>query len=159
VSDIRTQFGLKVVTAETRKESFIAFVEAMDMTTSYKPVLLLALLRLADAKGRVNVAELVTEFQQFYMNRLVQGMPVEKPRSRMSQIAEMSDTEVERLLFAMPFERFERRNYCVRCKDVAYVAFVPEIWRRLTDNEKAHLHTVAERNIAEYFAKLEDVRG
>jgi hypothetical protein len=120
-------------------------------------VLLLALLRLADTKGRVKVAELVTEFKQFYMNRCAQGMPVEKPRSRMSQIAEMSDTEVERLLFAMPFERFERRNYCVRCKEVEYVAFVPEILRRLTEDEKAHLQAVAERNIEEYFAKLSNM--
>jgi hypothetical protein len=43
-AEIAKQFGLKPVTAANIRERFLAFCEEMDMSASYKPVLLLCLL-------------------------------------------------------------------------------------------------------------------
>lgn len=106
------------------------------MTTSYKPVLLHAMLSLANERGWIRVAELVRRFGQFYLDRLSQGLPVEKLGSRIGAVAQMNDSEIERLIFAMPFEKFERRSFFIRPKEIEYVAFSPDIWRRLSDEEK-----------------------
>ncbi|TAK31364.1 MAG: hypothetical protein EPO21_17880 [Chloroflexota bacterium] len=127
------------------------FAEAMDMAASYKPVLLLAMLQLADERGRARVSDLVFAFKQFYLNRIAIGLPPEKPKARMSQVETMTDLEVERLVFAMPFERFERHGFFVRPKEVEFVAFAPEVWRRLSDEDKGQLRETAQSCLKTYF--------
>ena len=51
-SEIAERFGLEPVTAANIRERFLAFCEEMDMSASYKPVLLLCLLDTADEGKR-----------------------------------------------------------------------------------------------------------
>ena len=84
----------------------------MDRRYSYKPVLLLGLLQLADEVGRVHVPDLVQFFKQFYTQRLENGQIVEQPTSRMARIADLTDSDIERIMLAMPFEKFEAAQIC-----------------------------------------------
>ena len=53
-------------------------VRQMDMSYSYKPVLLKAVLLFADDKGRVKLGDIVTYFREFYEARRTAGLVVEK---------------------------------------------------------------------------------
>ena len=44
--------------------------------------------------------------------------------------SEMSDLEIERTMLAMPFEKFERKSFFRRLKDLAYVRFAESLWLR-----------------------------
>ncbi|MDD6847422.1 MAG: hypothetical protein PUD53_01385 [Oscillospiraceae bacterium] len=56
-------------------------VEQMDMSYSYKPVLLKAVLTHADANGRVKISDIVDYFRSFYEARRKAGLIVEKTNS------------------------------------------------------------------------------
>ena len=75
--EIRATFNIASITDQNIKEQFFEFVQKMDMNTSYKPVLLLGLLKLADSSGRVKIKELTAFFRDFYRQRLEKGLLVE----------------------------------------------------------------------------------
>ncbi len=75
--EIRATFNIASITDQNIKEQFFEFVQKMDMNTSYKPVLLLGLLKLADSTGRVKIKELTAFFRDFYRQRLEKGLVVE----------------------------------------------------------------------------------
>ena len=53
----------------------------MDMSFSYKPVLLLAMLENVDDRGRVRIKDIVDFFINYYSNRKNEGLFVEKKSS------------------------------------------------------------------------------
>ena len=53
----------------------------MDMSYSYKPVLLKAVLLFADDRGRVKLSDIMTYFREFYEARRAAGLVVEKANS------------------------------------------------------------------------------
>jgi hypothetical protein len=67
----------------------------------------------------------------------------------------MSLGEIERLIFAMPFEKFERRSFFIRPKEIEFVAFSPDIWRRLSEEDKKQLGERAAQAIAAYYERLQ----
>ena len=80
----------------------------MDMSASYKPVMLLAILDCADAHGRARLADVVGKFRRFYEARREAGLSVEKANARMAKLDSLEEPEVQRVLLDMPFEKFER---------------------------------------------------
>jgi hypothetical protein len=74
IPEIRVALGLPEVTAESIKRLFFEFIEEMDMSASYKPVLLLSFLDAANRRGRARVSEIVTKFRAFYYDRARNGL-------------------------------------------------------------------------------------
>ncbi|QKD81917.1 hypothetical protein HPC62_06625 [Thermoleptolyngbya sichuanensis A183] len=125
------------------------------MKYSYKPVLLLGLLQLADSSGKIKIPDLVTFFKAFYLKRLQNGEIVEKTGSKMVRIAELSDRDIESILLSMPFEKFERRKFIRRLKELTLLKFDPVLWKSLTQQDKADLKQLAETALVEYYQRLE----
>ena len=73
--EIRQALGLPRVDDASIRELFLEFVARMDMSSSYKPVLLLAILDKVDDHGRASINEVVLAFHSFYLGRLEQGLP------------------------------------------------------------------------------------
>ena len=69
IPEIRRLLYLPEVTDETIKRLFFDFVEEMDMSASYKPVLMLAFLDAASPRGRARVGDVVKRFRGFYEKR------------------------------------------------------------------------------------------
>ncbi len=155
LDEIRKQFNIAPVTKDNIKEKFVEFVQQMDMKYSYKPVLLLGLLELADSSGKVKVPHLVDFFRAFYLQRLQAGKPVEKSGSRMERIAELSNAEIETIMLANPFEKFERRRFVQRLKELTLLKFDTALWKSLTEEDKAALRRYSETTLMQYYQKLE----
>jgi hypothetical protein len=126
-AEIAEQFGLEPVTAANIRERFLAFCEEMDMSASYKPVLLRCLLDTVDESGSVPIATLTHAFRDFYLDRLARGLPAEKPRARMARVAELNEAEIQRLILEMPFRKFAQRGFLNYGRDVSRVRFAPDI--------------------------------
>lgn len=152
--EIAERFGLEPVTAANIRERFLAFCEEMDMSASYKPVLLLCLLDTVDEEGSVPVANLTLAFRDFYLDRLARGLSAERPKARMARVRELTDAEIQRLILEMPFRKFAQRGFLDYGRDVSRVRFAPNLWKRLSDADQQRLQDASREAIARYYQTL-----
>ena len=129
----------------------MSFVRAGDMAMSYKPVMLKGMLTLADVKGEVELVELTSYFRNYYQGRADQGLPIETSRSIVNRIDELSDFDVTRLMLTMPFEKFERKSFMEHKRDLKRVAFVPQLWKSLTADDREELVKICDEQLDGYF--------
>ena len=150
-SKIAEQFGLTPVTAANIRERFLAFCEEMDMSASYKPVLLRCLLDAVDEEGAVSIASLTIAFRDFYLDRKARGLTVEKPRARMARVAELSAADIQRLILEMPFRKFAQRQFLDYGRDISRIRFASALWKRLTDKDRRQLRSTSQKAIDRYY--------
>ncbi len=158
LTELQQQYGVTPLSDENVRDLFLKYVGDADMSASYKPVLLLGMLRCADATGRVRVSELVSFFRDFYLRRKEQGVLPEAPSKKMARVAELTDLDIERTMLTMPFEKFERKRFFRRVRDLAMVRFAETLWRRLTEADRKYLVAKAQEQIATYYRRLENAQ-
>ena len=100
------QYDWTLIDDSNRKDLFLDMVRQMDMSYSYKPVLLKAVLQFADDKGRVKLSDIVTYFREFYESRRAAGLVVEKANSIYAK-GGYTDAQAQRNILSNPFKRFE----------------------------------------------------
>lgn len=154
ISEIREALGLPEVTADTIKNLFFNFIEEMDMSASYKPVLMLVFLDSVGNRGRARMADVVAHFRTFYEQRAKAGLVVERGNMRMARVAEMSDAEVQNVIVSMPLRKYQQRRYLDYARDVAYVQFNPDLWKQLSDADLAQTRKLCLESIERYYARL-----
>jgi hypothetical protein len=154
VDSIREQFHLTKVDDSTIKRLFLDYCAEMDMSASYKPVLMLAILDSVDHRGKASVHSVVDRFRQFYEDRRQAGLPIEKPNMRMSKLQELDNAALRRVIFGMPFEKFERRQFLKYDRDLAYIRIATGLWKQLRKADLAAIRLVCEESIAKYYERL-----
>ena len=139
------------------KDLFLQYADdKMDMSASYKPVMLLAILDCADAHGRARLADVVGKFRRFYEARKEAGLLVEKANARMAKLDGLEESEVQRVMLDMPFEKFERRRYLRYDRDLAFLRFEPSLWRQLKTDDLEKLRAICEESIKRYYERLNE---
>lgn len=152
--EIAERFGLEPVTAANIRERFLVFCEGMDMSASYKPVLLLCLLDTVDEEGSVPIANLTFAFRNFYLDRLARGLTPERSTARMARVQELTEAAIQRLILEMPFRKFAQRGFLDYGRDVSRVRFAPNLWKRMSETDQQRLRDVSREAIARYFQTL-----
>jgi hypothetical protein len=143
------------VNDESIKSLFLQFVKKMDMSSSYKPVLLLSLLDKADKRGRARLGDVVDSFWHYYLARARAGLQVERSNLRMFEAQRLSEDEVRSVMLEMPFTKFERRRFlCYDKSDLAFIRFQPKLWEQLTTEDLAILRGYCEQAIANYYERI-----
>jgi superfamily II DNA or RNA helicase len=157
VEEVRVTLRLPKVEQHNIKELFLQYADdKMDMSASYKPVMLLALLDCVDSHGRARLADVVNKFRRFYLDRKVAGLPVEWTNARMARVDSLDDAKVQRVMLEMPFEKFERRRYLRYDRDLAFVRFEPSLWRQLKAEDLAKLRVICQESIQKYYERLNE---
>lgn len=157
--EIAERFGLAPVTPANIRERFLAFCEEMDMSASYKPVLLRCLLETVDEDGAVPISTLTITFREFYLDRFAKGFPVEKPKVRAARVAELSEAEIQRPILAMPFRRLAQRGFVEYGRDVARVRFAPALWSSLRQEDWKRMCADSLVSIDRYFDAISSESG
>ncbi|KUO63253.1 MAG: hypothetical protein APF84_01805 [Gracilibacter sp. BRH_c7a] len=134
VKKYATQYKWELITPANMKDKFIEMVETMDMSFSYKPVLLKAMFEHVDENGRVRVEDIVDYFIDFYTDRKNKGLVVEK-KSCIYTKEGFTRKEVERNIFQNPFKRFEDMRFMKRSREIEHVEFSRHVFRKLTREE------------------------
>ena len=147
------EFGWDIITAVNITKKFLRFVEKMDMSFSYKPVLLKAIFDHIDSDGKVRVIDIVNYFIDFYEERKENGLAAEKPTS-IYQKGGYTEKDVERNIFSNPFKRFSDMRFLRRCKDVSYIEINTIIFRNLTEADKKRILDICDTKLAEYYARI-----
>lgn len=147
------QYGWTLIDDSNRKELFLEMVRQMDMSYSYKPVLIQAILRHADEKGRIQLADIVAYFCAYYEGRRSAGLVVEKPNSLFAR-GGYTDKEAERNILANPFKRFEDMQMLRHTRTLGIVQVDESVWKKLTAEEKAEMEKICEEKLEQYFSRL-----
>jgi len=146
------QYGWTLIDDSNRKDLFLDMIRQMDMSYSYKPVLIKAVLARADDKGRVKLGDIVAYFRDFYEQRRTAGLVVEKAASIYAKGC-YTDKDVERNILANPFKRFEDMQMMRHTKTLGIVQIDEAVWKNLSQEEKAEIERICDQKLTEYYAR------
>ena len=153
IRNIAKQYGWDLITPQNMADKFMKFIETMDMSYSYKPVLLKAIYEYMDTSGRVALLDVVDYFIDFYEDRKAHGMIAEKSTS-IYQKGGYTRKDVEKNILSNPFKRFEDMRFLMRCKDVETIEVNPIIFRKLTREDWLHIVNVCNKSLEKYYLRL-----
>lgn len=152
------RYGWQLIDDSNRKQLFLEMVQQMDMSYSYKPVLVKAILLYADKVGRVKISDLVAYFRKFYEERRTAGLVVEKANSIYVR-GGYTDKEAERNILSNPFKRFQDRNMMRHTRTLGIVEVDGTVWKRLTPEEKEEIERICDEKLRKYYERLEGKAG
>jgi superfamily II DNA or RNA helicase len=147
------QYGWTMIDDSNRKDLFLDMIRQMDMSYSYKPVLIQAILLYADNKGMVKLSDIVSYFCSFYEGRRAAGLPVEKKNSIFAK-GGYTDKEAERNILANPFKRFEDMQMLRHTKTLGIVQVEETVWKHLSANEKDEIGKICDEKLASYYSRI-----
>ena len=128
-------------------------IRQMDMSYSYKPVLIKAIMLYADEKGRIKLDDIVAYFKSYYEGRRAAGLPVEKKNSIFAK-GGYTDKEAERNILSNPFKRFEDMQMLRHTKTLGIVQVDEAVWKRLSKEEKAEIEKTCDEKLTQYFSRI-----
>ena len=128
-------------------------IRQMDMSYSYKPVLIKAILLYADDKGRVKLDDIAAYFRSFYESRRAAGLLAEKPNSIFAK-GGYTDKDAIRNILSNPFKRFEDMQMMRHTKTLGIVQVDESVWRHLNKEEKAEIEKICENKLNAYYEHL-----
>ena len=147
------QYGWQLINDDNRKDMFMEMIRQMDMSYSYKPVLIKAVLTHADSKGRVKLDDIVAYFRSYYEGRRNAGLTVEKPNSIFAK-GGYTDKEAQRNILSNPFKRFQDMQMLRHTKTLGIIEVEPTVWRNLTEEEKTEIMEICEEKLSEYYKRF-----
>lgn len=133
-------------------------VRQMDMSYSYKPVLLKVVLSYADNKGRVKLSDIVTYFREFYEARRTAGLVVEKANSIYAK-GGYTDSQAQRNILSNPFKRFEDMEMLHYTKTLGVIQMDESVWKKLTRKEKQEIERICNEKLEQYYSRLTEKQG
>ena len=147
------EFGWQLIDDKNRKELFMKMVQDMDMSYSYKPVLLKAVFAYADKNGRVKIEDVVHYFKEYYEGRRREGLLVEKANSIFAK-GGYTDKEAERNILSNPFKRFEDMDMMRHTKTLGVVEIDPFVWKKLSEEDIDSILVTCDQKLKDYFWRL-----
>jgi hypothetical protein len=139
---------------EEWRQQFLDFARSRNMSKSYKPVLLKALLRLVNRDGEVDIDELTREFRAFYVRRQLEGLPVEFGPPLLADPQAVGEAQLRQLIVQNPLERFLIKGFLEYAPGEAIVRFAPQLWGELRAWELLDIAQSADEQLAYYYGRL-----
>jgi Restriction endonuclease len=153
VEDIRRRFTRDrppASSAEWRQE-FLDFARSRNLTKSYKPVMLRAILKLINRDGEVKMADLVREFKAFYEQRFNAGQPVEFGVPLLEHPISADDLQIRSLIVKNPLDRFLIKGFLEYLPQEGIVRFAPQLWNELRFYELLDVQQSVDEQIRYYY--------
>ena len=147
------EYGWTIIDDSNRKELFLDMIRQMDMSYSYKPVLIKAILLYADEKGRVKLDDIVSYFRSFYEGRRTAGLAAEKKNSIFAK-GGYTAKEAERNILSNPFKRFEDMQMLRHTKTLGIVQVDESVWKKLSKAEKAEIAKICDEKLEQYYGRI-----
>ncbi|HWQ14389.1 MAG TPA: restriction endonuclease [Roseiflexaceae bacterium] len=136
---------------EAWRQEFLDFARSRNLTRSYKPVLLKALIEVVNREGEAHIAALAEAFRAFYLARRRAGLPVEFGPPDPSDTQAMSDAQLRRLIVRHPLERFLIKGFLEYLPDEGVVRFAPQLWSELRFWELLDIQRSADEQLDYYY--------
>lgn len=153
IKEYANQYSWRIIEDSNKKDLFMEMIEQMDMSYSYKPVFIKAVLEYADEKGRVSLSDIVSFFRAFYDGRRKSGRTIEKKNSLFVR-EEYTDKEAEYNILSNPFKRFEDMNLIHHTKTLGFIEVDKFVWKKLTDDDKKRINEICDLKIEQYYLRI-----
>lgn len=155
IETIREEFDLPPMpqTGLEWIKQLVEFMESRNLTRSYKPVLLKAMLRLADSKGEVAMDTLVASFRAFYVQRKRHGLVTEMGVSALLEPEQSDADTIEQLIIKHPLERFVLNGFLHYDAGGRIVRFNPMLWDAIRQDDLARLATLSDAQLDAYYSR------
>lgn len=152
---IRTKKNLKLHTEQTRRDDFFEFLAQRDYTFSYKIIFMLIMLNHCNQRGEINLEDMITKYQAFYLKQLDRNGKADKDNSPYNNLSFLEDAKkLQSNLLANPFEKFERKRFIYQSKELNIISFDEVLWQKLTKSDINAAIKQFERDGKDYFEKL-----
>jgi hypothetical protein len=146
--------GIPITSGEWRQE-FVDFARSRQMSKSYKPVLLKALLKVVDRNGVAAVDAVVEAFHAFYLERERQGLPLEFGNTIFRDGANIPSNTIKTLIIKNPLDRFIIKGFLEYDKPNELIRFVPQLWNELRFYELMDILSSADEQLNYYYSRGE----
>lgn len=147
------QYGWTLIDDSNRKDLFMDMIRQMDMSYSYKPILIKAILLNADKKGRVLLSDIVLFFRSYFAGRRNKGLIVEKAKSVYLNEA-ITDKQILQNILIYPYKRFEDMGMLYHTKNLGLVRVDESVWTHLSLQEKEEIKQICDEKLESYYRKL-----
>lgn len=147
------KFGWIIIDDSNRKSIFIEMIQQMDMSYSYKPVFIKALLKYADNEGAVKLNYVVSYFLNYYKKRRNAGVLVEKENSIFAD-PNCSEEDAQKIILRYPYDRFRMMQVVTLEAEGTELRFNKNLWEQLTPEEKTEIEDICDQKLIAYFARL-----
>ncbi len=144
--------GIPITSGEWRQE-FVDFARSRQMSKSYKPVLLKALLNVVDRNGFAAVDAVVEAFHAFYLERERQELPLEFGNTIFRNGANIPLNTIKNLIIKNPLDRFIIKGFLEYDKRDETIRFVPQLWNELRFYELMDILTSADEQLNYYYSR------
>lgn len=121
---------------------------------SYKIVLLIALLELADFEGKAVYEDICSYIKDFYIERHKKGLAVETSDSEIQRsIGDLEVNTVRKIMNENPYNVISKEDYIFKehVDDVEYLSFTTELWEELTEEDKEKLKDILNYKLNKYY--------
>lgn len=126
------------------------YCRKMNMSYSYKPVLIMSLLDMGNGDGSISVANAVKYFRNFYEIRRQQGKLVER-KNCIYMNSDVTDSQIASNMISNPIHALIESDFFFFDMDQKLFSLNPAIWRAMNLNEKAELMNICSSNIDKYY--------
>ncbi len=164
---IRQDKGLTIHNDETILQDFIDFIDKNDLTFSFKLIFILSAFKLANNEGDINLNDLTNEYRKFYLNRLNQNLPVERPNCIYDKEYLNNFSKIKTNMLDNPFEKYERKRFMylylsdkeeskhnqVKKSDLNIISFNSILWSKLTKELINEIIVKELKYLEEYYEK------
>lgn len=135
----------------TPKE-IMRYCNSMQMTYSYKPLLVLALLHAGNDDGSISIETAAEYFLQFYSERKFQGLPAEK-KSCIYQKDNIELNQVISNLISNPVKALSSSGFFSYDQEAKVFFMAPSVWNKLSLEEKQSISSICNQKLKEYYTK------
>jgi hypothetical protein len=139
---------------EAWRQEFLDFARSRNLSKSYKPVLLKALIQLVDRNGEARIDALVAEFRAFYLARRQAGLVVEFGPPDLTDTQAVNDAQLRQLIVKNPLERFLIKRFLEYLPAEGMVRFAPQLWSELRFWELLDIQQSADEQLSYYYSRL-----
>lgn len=153
VPSIAEQFGWTIITNDNRKDVFMSMVSRMDMSYSYKPILLKAIFEKNPLVREMQLSNIVKYFLDFFKKRISDGLIPEKEKSVFSNV-DCTYKAAENVILTYPVKRFSDIGVIDYCETTGMIAFDENVWSKLTEDEINTILSTCDSKLDSYFDNL-----
>ena len=150
VSEICKRFGWTEITNTNRKDIFIGNIKRMQMDHSYKPVFLMSFFDHMDEEGSARLEDVVSNFKEFYDDRIERGLIAEK-QSSIFNTKDYTEKDAERLMLSMPFKVYEEMGVMSHSKYIGVIQLDKQIAKRLNPVDIEEIIASCKNGLAKYY--------
>jgi hypothetical protein len=155
IEAIRTELLGKArpTTPDVWRQEFLDFARSRNLSKSYKPVLVKALLEVVDRNGEASIDRLVQEFRAFYLARQRDGLLVEFGPPDLTDTQLLPDSQLRQLIVRNPLERFLIKGFLEYLPEDGVVRFAPQLWAELRYWELLDVAQSANEQLDYYYSR------